>query len=453
MAEGTSAPDLTYVVALGGVVVHVVVSVAGGFVVKCCRATSQEIEPSDGLGGDLLITFRVRGPTDPRPVSLLVESVAERSGDSGADASKRLRLGNRVCDAGNQAVRSSSGCLAIVALGVSPGGSAKVEPMAEVVRTTAPRTRWVFLSRDACHLGLCRLVALARPTQEHSTEYARSGPTLVSVASRVHVRFVQAVAPMPATAVDVVAGWWSRTVHRWCGQLCLRHTLEGALTRSCILSTGCRRFLKSEHDGKTWLCARPSCCIIHNSNNNMAAELPTATGGEARASPGTAPPPPRDRPGRPLPGFPPLAPRADQNVAARLATHAAEEGHASVSDSWTSIAEELDDASAARGTQPASAGLDTAASARGAASMVCKAEPDTGWWLGETEDVSHGVQGADCLPDPTVDAPDAEGRATCKAEPDMEEPLPDAAAHGLAGHKRKRYLQSGTCPWRARTGP
>ena len=284
--------------------------------VKCCRATSQEIEPSDGLGGDLLITFRVRGPTDPRPVSLLVESVAERSGDSGADASKRLRLGNRVCDAGNQAVRSSSGCLAIVALGVSPGGSAKVEPMAEVVRTTAPRTRWVFLSRDACHLGLCRLVALARPTQEHSTEYARSGPTLVSVASRVHVRFVQAVAPMPATAVDVVAGWWSRTVHRWCGQLCLRHTLEGALTRSCILSTGCRRFLKSEHDGKTWLCARPSCCIIHNSNNNMAAELPTATGGEARASPGTAAPPPRDRPGRPLPGSRPW-PRAQTRTLRR----------------------------------------------------------------------------------------------------------------------------------------
>ena len=33
---GTRAPALTYVVTLGGVVVHVVVSVGGGFLVKCC---------------------------------------------------------------------------------------------------------------------------------------------------------------------------------------------------------------------------------------------------------------------------------------------------------------------------------------------------------------------------------------------------------------------------------
>ena len=38
---GSRAPALTYVVALGGVVVHVVVSVAGGFVVKCCLVSAQ----------------------------------------------------------------------------------------------------------------------------------------------------------------------------------------------------------------------------------------------------------------------------------------------------------------------------------------------------------------------------------------------------------------------------
>ena len=37
---GTRAPNLTLVVTLGGVVVHVVVSVAGGFVVKCCLASA-----------------------------------------------------------------------------------------------------------------------------------------------------------------------------------------------------------------------------------------------------------------------------------------------------------------------------------------------------------------------------------------------------------------------------
>ena len=34
---GTKAPALTYVVTCAGLVVHVVVSVAGGFMVKCCR--------------------------------------------------------------------------------------------------------------------------------------------------------------------------------------------------------------------------------------------------------------------------------------------------------------------------------------------------------------------------------------------------------------------------------
>ena len=38
---GTRAPALTYVVALGGVVLHVVVSVAGGcFVVLCCLVSA-----------------------------------------------------------------------------------------------------------------------------------------------------------------------------------------------------------------------------------------------------------------------------------------------------------------------------------------------------------------------------------------------------------------------------
>ena len=37
----TNAPALTYVVTRGGVVVHVVVSVAGGFVVKCCLVPAQ----------------------------------------------------------------------------------------------------------------------------------------------------------------------------------------------------------------------------------------------------------------------------------------------------------------------------------------------------------------------------------------------------------------------------
>ena len=37
---GTRVPALTYVVALGGVVVHVVVSVACGFVVECCLVSA-----------------------------------------------------------------------------------------------------------------------------------------------------------------------------------------------------------------------------------------------------------------------------------------------------------------------------------------------------------------------------------------------------------------------------
>ena len=41
---GTRAPALTYVVALGGVVVHVVLSVAGGFVVMCCLVSAPLLE-------------------------------------------------------------------------------------------------------------------------------------------------------------------------------------------------------------------------------------------------------------------------------------------------------------------------------------------------------------------------------------------------------------------------
>ena len=37
---GTRAPALTHVVTLGGVVVHVVVSVARGFVVTCCLVSA-----------------------------------------------------------------------------------------------------------------------------------------------------------------------------------------------------------------------------------------------------------------------------------------------------------------------------------------------------------------------------------------------------------------------------
>ena len=40
--ESTEAPALTYVVTLGCVVVHVVVSVAGGFVVKCCLVPTNQ---------------------------------------------------------------------------------------------------------------------------------------------------------------------------------------------------------------------------------------------------------------------------------------------------------------------------------------------------------------------------------------------------------------------------
>ena len=55
---GTKAPALTYVVALGGVVVHVVVSVAGGFVVKCSLVSALLLERS------LALSFGLGQPRD-----------------------------------------------------------------------------------------------------------------------------------------------------------------------------------------------------------------------------------------------------------------------------------------------------------------------------------------------------------------------------------------------------